>query len=193
MDGPLIEPSNGEVGLSGDSHLNFAGISQINDVLGHAVLFSPRGIPAGALVVVAKFWFENTEIAFGQRIEAAVAVAVAVTFWGFIAAIDTNNGTFKSECDLVANFVVEGDEFLFEDKVVVSRIPLEMALHFAQGSSVHGNHRLLEKGEKGKGGIAKKPCDKKEMGAWRCFWLPCCLIIKCYRGTMSHDAIRLQM
>ena len=93
----LIDPAGRYLRATGDTHLHFRGIRQVDNVVNHAVGFAPLGLAAGALKIVALFRADNTAVALGQALKTGVAIALIKAFAGFAVAVNTVDLALKGE------------------------------------------------------------------------------------------------
>src|SRR5690606_3193813 len=109
LHGPLVHPAGFHLMGARDADLDPGGIRQIDDMVDHTMGPPPFRLTASAEMVVAGFRLEDAQVALGQGLHAAVAIALGKAGLGGLAAMDAENAPGEAEADRPAQKGIEGD------------------------------------------------------------------------------------
>src|SRR5690625_5118412 len=145
LDGALVQPAGGQLGVSGNAYRGPGGIGQIDNVGDHAVGIAPLGFATGALEVVAQLRPDDAGVAAGQGAKAGVAIPLVEALAALAAAVNAMDGAAKLQPHLLAEKRVEGHAFLAQGQRIASRFSGRHR-HLAQGAAVdESRHQLIHR------------------------------------------------
>src|SRR5690606_32655424 len=89
--GALVDPARRHLASPGNTHLHTTGVSQVDDMIGHAELLTPGRLATGAGLIVAFFRAHDAQVTLRQLLHAGIAITLAVAALGLaptMAAVD---------------------------------------------------------------------------------------------------------
>tara|TARA_B100001964_G_scaffold245202_1_gene330676 strand:+ start:2139 stop:2573 length:435 start_codon:yes stop_codon:yes gene_type:complete len=103
----LVNPTGGEVFLTGDADLDTRGVGKIDQVLAHTEALGEFLITAGPGLKVTPFGADKTEVTLRQFLEAGVAIPLAETLFGDALTVNAGDLARVAELNVRAYVGVE--------------------------------------------------------------------------------------
>ncbi len=88
----------------------------------HAEVFSEASVAAGALIEVAAFRADNTQVTLGEFLKAWVTISLTEAFCAGAAALKTFDGAQVFKGDLLAYVFIQGVSFVVQSKRILNRV-----------------------------------------------------------------------
>lgn len=88
----------------------------------HAEVCCEVSVAAGALIEVAAFRADNTQITLGEFLKAGVTITLAEAFFTGAAALKTFDGAQVFKGDLLAYVFIQGVSFVVQPKRILNRV-----------------------------------------------------------------------